>query len=60
MGDRLRQLGELLHAERVGLELAVARLAEADVEQRLVRALERGLGRQPGELGHHADEAHRA
>ena len=31
--DRLRQLGELLHAQRVGLELAVARFAEADVEQ---------------------------
>ena len=39
--DRLRELGELLHAERVGLERPVARLAEADVEERLVRALER-------------------
>ena len=44
VGDRLGELGELLHAERVGLELAVARLAEADVEQRLVRPLERRAG----------------
>ena len=41
--DGLRQLGELLHAERVLLQLAVARLAQADVEQRLVRAFERRL-----------------
>ena len=38
--DRLGQLGQLLHAQRVGLELAVARLAETDVEQRLVGPLE--------------------
>jgi hypothetical protein len=57
--NRLRELGELLHSERIGLELAVARLAEADVEQRLVRPFERRPRRQAGKLGHHAHEADR-
>ena len=39
--ERLRQLDALLHAGRVGLDVAVARLAEADVVQHLVRALHR-------------------
>ena len=48
--ERLRQLDPLLHAGRVRLDVAVARLAEADVEQHLVRALHRVDARQPGEL----------
>ena len=60
MHDGLRQLGDLLHAERVGAERAVAHLAEADVEERFVRALEGVLGGQAGEFGHQADEAHAA
>ena len=45
--ERLRELDALLHAGRVGLEVAVARLAEADVVEDLVRALHRVDGRQP-------------
>ena len=44
--DSLRELGELLHAERVGAELAIARFAQANVKQRLVRAFERRIRRQ--------------
>ena len=43
--ERLRQLDALLHAGRVGLDVAVARLAEADVVEHLVRALHRVDGR---------------
>ncbi len=39
--ERLGQLGPLLHPQRVGLEVPVARLAEADEVERLVGALER-------------------
>ena len=39
--ERLRQLDALLHAGRVLLEVAVARFAEADVVEHLVRALHR-------------------
>ena len=39
--QRLRQLDALLHAGRIGLDVAVARLAEADVVEHLVRALHR-------------------
>ena len=39
--ERLRQLDALLHAGRVGLDVAIARLAEADVVEHLVRALHR-------------------
>ena len=44
---RLRQLDALLHAGRVGFEVAVARFAEADVIEHLVRALH-GVGRRAG------------
>ena len=56
----LRQLDELLHAERVGVDLAIAHLAEADVEQCFVRALQRICSGQPGELGHVADKSNAA
>ena len=55
--DGLRQLGGLLHAERVGAQRAVADFAQAHIEEGLVRALEGMLGRQAGEFGHQADEA---
>ena len=45
--DGLRQLGQLLHAERIGAQVAVARLAQADVEERFVRALEACSGGRP-------------
>ena len=44
--------------ERIRAELAIARLAQAHVEERLVRALQRCLGGRPGQLGHVAHEAH--
>ncbi len=37
--QRLRQLDALLHAGRVGLDVAVARFAQPDVEEHLVRPL---------------------
>ena len=45
--QRLRQLDALLHAGGVRLDVAVARLAEADVVEHLVRALHRVGARQP-------------
>ena len=56
--ERLRELDALLHAGRVGLDVAVARLAEADVVEHLVRALHRVDGRQAGELAAVGDERH--
>ena len=54
--ERLRELDALLHAGRIGFDVAVARLAEADVVEHLVRALH-GVGRrQPGELAAIGDE----
>ena len=54
--QRLRQLDALLHAGRIGLDVAVARFSEADVVQHLVRALH-GVGRrQAGQLGAIGDE----
>ena len=40
MRDGLRELGGLLHAERVSAERAVANFAEADVEEGFVRAFQ--------------------
>ena len=56
--ERLRQLDALLHARRVRLDVAVPRLAEADVVQHLVRALHRVGLRQPRELAAVGDERH--
>ena len=57
VGDRLGQLRELLHPERVGLEVPVADLAEADGEERLVGPLERLGSRKARELREHGDVA---
>ncbi len=54
--QRLRQLDPLLHAGRVGLDVAIARLAEADVEEHLVRALHGVHARQAGQLAAVRDE----
>ena len=43
----LRELDELLHAQRVGADLAVADFAQADVEQCFVRALQGFSGGRP-------------
>ena len=56
--ERLRQLDALLHAGRVLLDVAVARLAEADVVEHLVRALHGVGGRQAGQLAAVGDERH--
>ena len=57
--ERLRELDALLHAGRVGLDVAVARLAEADVVEHFVRALHRVNGGQAGKLSAVGDERHR-
>ena len=56
--ERLRQLDALLHAGRIGLDVAIARLAEADVVEHLVRALHGVDRRQAGELAAVGDERH--
>ena len=56
--ERLGELDALLHAGRVGLEIAVARLAEADVIEHLVGALHRIDVRQAGELAAIRHEGH--
>src|SRR6185312_15853392 len=48
--DRSRELRHLLHAEGKCAELAVAGFAEADIKERFMRALERLVWRQAGEL----------
>jgi hypothetical protein len=56
--ERLCQLDALLHARRVRLDVAVARLAETDVVQHFVGALH-GVGRrQPCELPAVRDKRH--
>ena len=59
MDNRLGELGHLLHPERVGSQLSVARLAEPHMEQDLVRLFERRLRREARQLGHLANERHR-
>ena len=44
--NRLRELGKLLHPQRIRTQLAIARLAQSHIEQRLVRALQRRIARQ--------------
>ena len=58
--DGLGQFGGLLHAQRIGAERAVTNFTETHVEERFVRAFQGVLGRQAGEFGHQADEAHAA
>ena len=55
--ESLGELGELLHAQRVGADVAVARLAQADIEEDFVRPLEGLRRRHARQLGHQADEA---
>ena len=56
MHNRLRQLRQLLHAERERIQIAIARFTKTDKEQRFVRAFERGCWPQPRKLGHQAHE----
>jgi hypothetical protein len=60
VGDGLGQLGGLLHAQRIGAQVAVAHLAQSNVEEGFVRALQRVFRRQTGQFGHQPDEAHAA
>src|SRR6185436_19434802 len=59
MDDRLCELGHLFHAVRVGPQLPIARFAEPDVEQHLVRLLERRLGWKPRQLRHLPEKSDR-
>ncbi len=54
----LRQLDELLHAQRVSADLAVAHFTKPDVKQRLMRSLQRLARGQSGQLRHVAHESH--
>ena len=56
--QRLRQLDALLHAGGVGFDVAVPRLAQADVKEHLVGALHRVDARQAGQLAAIGDEGH--
>src|SRR5215469_3716694 len=55
--DGLSELGELLHAERIGSELAIARFAQTNVDKGVMSALEGQVGREAGNFGHVAYEA---
>src|SRR5882757_3536533 len=57
--DGLRELGQLLHAERVSTKLAVTGLAQADIEENLMGALQGRFGGKSGELAHHTNERDR-
>ena len=57
VGDGLRQLGQLLHPQRVGPQLAIPRFTQANVEESFVGALHGFTAGQAGKLGHVADEA---
>jgi len=52
----MRQLGQLLHAQRVCPHFAITSLAQPNVEERLVRALHGFVGRKTGEFSHVTDE----
>jgi hypothetical protein len=54
--ERLRELHALLHARRVGLEVSVARLAEPDVVEHLVRPADRLVAREARQLAGERDE----
>ena len=58
--DGLREFGGLLHAQRVGAEIAIANFAEADVEEGFVCAFECVLAWQAGQFRHHPDEVNAA
>src|SRR6185437_10113392 len=45
MHDRLRELRELLHTERICAELAITRFSQSDVKESLMRTFERHGGR---------------
>ena len=57
--ERLRQLDALLHARRIGLDVAVARFAQAHVVEHFVRALHRVDRGEAGQLAAIGDERHR-
>ena len=58
MDKRLRELDALLHAGRIGLGVAIARLAKPHVLEHLVGALHRVAAGQPRELPAVGDERH--
>src|SRR2546423_7796270 len=58
--DGLRELGHLLHSERIRSQIAIPHFTEADVKKRFVRPLHRLLRRQPRDLRHHTDEPYAA
>ena len=60
MRDGLRQLGGLLHAQRIRAQRAVADFAQADVEERFVGPFECVLPRQAGQLRHQPHKTHAA
>ena len=60
MYDGLRELRQLLHAERVGVERAVTSFAQTDVEQRFVCPLKRGFRRKAREFRHERNKANAA
>src|ERR1043165_2939416 len=56
MHNRLREFRQLLHAERIGLDISITRFAETDIEKSFMRSLKRSVGWQAGQLAHQADE----
>src|SRR5579859_3254080 len=60
MRDGLCQFGQLLHAQRIGTQLAITGFAQPNVKESLMRALQRLVRRQSAKLAHVADKAHAA
>ena len=57
MRNRLRQLRQLLHAERVSAHRPVSRFAQAHIHESLMGPLHRLFGRKSGYLRHVANES---
>ena len=58
MRNCLRQLGHLLHSQRVRPEFTIASFTQTDVIKRLVSALDGFRGREAAQFGHHAHESY--
>src|SRR5580698_6286886 len=60
MRECLGKFDELLHPKRVAVHFAVSDLAQSDVEERFMSALQRLCRGQTGEFGHVANEVNAA
>src|SRR5450432_1624201 len=57
MCNRLRQLGQLLHAQRICAYFSITRFTQPNVEERFMGALHGFVSRKPGKFCHISDKA---